>query len=591
MSQHREDPLTAVPEDELLDLFAPRRPDPNEFRAGVEQRIAARRAEQKQERDGGRDDTPAQSAVWRKVAALLPLDPMTQSIIGYGATKPLGKVLGLLALPALVLVGALGGFFAGALSIGRSRRDALPVDPSRLWGHEPGAAARRGGLHVFLRMASLIAVFVAPVIGGRAAFDALVLLLLLSMVGLVWTIRAFAQAGMLERRAVARQAMGLLNMVFMGGFLWFHSFHLVDPSALGMGWSTVVLLVGLIGCGLGMGWMFGLGGAGLVAMIVLLGNPLELTRTSPEELRAQLQELQLDPAKLTRWEEASHLHEALVALEEEVPDLSEVAQDLAIAARDGVDVHPVVWTSAARMGLLTDETWRVIAERDAYPIERVLERGRVSRTDYHEYRVPLILQTQGLSAAQRAELAGNVEAIWPEPSDHGALVCASSCLRRLEYLGETDRIESYREPALELLERHWVGSHGGRRFAHIGGFSSNIAKFQTSFHADTYEAVELMARFGAPEGIDLALLRSYLRTGSRKSGTLYERSPYLRATDRAAYARLLGEIGMPEVGLVGRILEERLLISITLIVLLCWAAILMAPRVDTRRGQAVGAQP
>ncbi|HTF87082.1 MAG TPA: hypothetical protein VK843_01650, partial [Planctomycetota bacterium] len=76
-----------VPEGELVELFRPRRADPEEFRRGVERRIEEKRAS-----DAARPapQNPPTSMWLRRAAAFFPGDPFTGALGG----AALGKVAG-----------------------------------------------------------------------------------------------------------------------------------------------------------------------------------------------------------------------------------------------------------------------------------------------------------------------------------------------------------------------------------------------------------------------------------------------------------------------------------------------------------------
>ena len=115
MSTHAEPAPDLVPEEELHDLFAPRRPDPDSFREGIDRRIREREEEE-----------PVESRFWRRVAGFMPIDPVILGLAGGGAAKGFGgKVFtAALALPILILVTTVGGFFASVRSLRRSVADA-----------------------------------------------------------------------------------------------------------------------------------------------------------------------------------------------------------------------------------------------------------------------------------------------------------------------------------------------------------------------------------------------------------------------------------------------------------------------------------
>ena len=585
-----------VPEEELYELFERRRPDPDAFRVGVEQRLEEqRRADEARGEDG--EDNTLRAAFLKRAASFVPIDPLAGTLAGSALGKAVGTKLlpTVLALPALVIAATVGSFVAGARSLSRSIAGALPAEKSiprsikkdKIWGQRLLGVVFAGGL---------IAMLLAPLTGGQLAVDVLALMLLLSMASLVVMVRGFARAGVLSRPQVAGLGVGLLVAVFCGCFLWFSAMPVADDrSTLGVGWCAGVVLFGMVAC-----WFAArrplLGslelGLGLACLVWL--NPVGVTRTSPDSIRSQLVGLQPRTNDLRRWSELAALYEALRATGEEVPDLSSLADEVARAIESNAEVHPVVWTAAARMGLIDDEHWRLLAsrQREAHALDRMLAgRGGINRTHYHEYEVPMLLAAREPSSEELDRLVAQVEAIWPETGDQRALGSADMCLRLLELLGRPDLVEARREAVHALLRDHWISDRGGALFTNVGGFTPNAAQFNTSFDDATLHGIELMARLGVPEDIDLWLLRGHLRWEARAGTLLFaEWHPFLKSLERAALLRLEREIGMPKRTWLEHLLAERLLIASLLIVLLCLVAIRLAPPVapgKRRRRDAV----
>jgi len=597
-----------IPEAELVELFRPRRADPEAFRRGVQRHIAARR-----DSGGGGDGTQgarAEGAVkdagggtWlRRAAAFLPGDPMVGALGGSAAGKLAGTKLfpAALAIPVLLLGTAAGAFAAGARSLKRSAREATPVDPARP-GPGMGLPVNRelglGSLTITaLQLGGLALMFAAPYFGGAWAIDAIFVLLLVSMAALAISVRGLARAGWFVRDQVARLCAGVLGSVFLGCFLWMGSFQVPDStSELGIGWSVAVVMLGVPLCLAysssilsvlaALGWF----------LCLLLVNPLGWTRTSPDALREQISRIELEPLDLPNWSQVAALHRALVLTGHESADLSSVARELEAAIeavdadpnawRAGVDVHPQVWTSALQMGLIDAEHRALLAQRDLNPYKLKQLRSEIALhlVESDEYAFWLLRDDLGLSAQTRASIAARLEATWPEVGKHGALGDALLCVRALDLLGFPERADALRERAQRLVVAHWVPS--APVFGRSGGFSPNPEQFRTSFDDSTWHAVELMERFGVPPEIDTRFLRGHLRTESRVR--LMDRKPELQARSRAALLVLEEGIGLPPRSVVQRVLDERLLLASVLIVALCLLAIRLAPGLDER----AGAQP
>jgi hypothetical protein len=592
MTRSKEQEL--YPEDELARLFEPRRPDPAAFREGVNRRIEERRRAADERREAERR-APLRSALLRRAAALLPIDP------GLGATG--GALAGAkwfpaaLALPALVLASAFGAFAAGARALARTSGSALPdVSPAKATWRPVRPVnsdmALGGRLIGFVQFGSLLAFAAAFLFGGHLAVDVLVGVLLVSMAALVVNVRGFASAGMLSRESVARLGVGLLAMIFTGCFLWFQSFRVADDtSSLGVGWSAGTVWLGVFAC------LFAarrsMKGAGLMAVLMLfvaLLNPFGLTFSWPSSVKRQLAELEPVASDLSRWREAAALFTALESVGAELPDLGPMVREVARTVDHDRDAHPVVWTAAAEMGLIDDEQWGVLACRkmEAYALDQLLaDHGAINRTTYYSYRIPMLLATRELSADQHEALVQKVDQAWPEPGDHAALDVARMCVALFDELGRPDRIEARSADAHALLRTYWVSGAGAPLFAKVGGFTSNPEKFETSFDDCTWHALQLMARVGVPEEIDLHLLRSLLRRESHAMFPLAEPAAYLDAHSRASLLYLERGLGLPPRTWFELLLAERLLIASLLIVGLCLVAIRLAPPGDPDRAGAL----
>jgi hypothetical protein len=596
-----------LPEAELVELFRPRRTDPEAFRRGVQRHIDAR-----SDAGGGRDGTHGASAdadkddagesTWlRRVAAFLP-DPMLGALSGSAVGKLAGAKLfpAALAIPVLLLGTALGAFAASARSLQRSASQAKPIELTRR-RHGMGLPVNRelglGSVFITaLQLGGLILMLAAPLVGGIWAIDTIFVLLLVSMAALVISIRGFARAGWFARSEVAHLCAGVLLSLFMGCFLWMGSFHVADPhSELGIGWSVAVVLLGIPLCLAYSSAMLSLLAVLAWFLCLFALNPLGWTRTSPDALREQIARIELEPLDLSNWRQVAALQRALELTGHEPADLSSVERELeaALEAADadsrkwtaGVDVHPQVWTSALQMGLIDAEHRALLAQRDLNPFKLKQLRAEIELhlVESDEYAFWLLRDEPGLSAATRTSIAARLEATWPEVGKHGALADALLCVRGLELLGFPERAEALRERARHLLVAHWVPSSpvSGRS----GGFTPNPLQFRTSMDDSTWHAVQLMQRYGVPPEIDTRFLRGHLRSESRVR--LMDRKPELQAHSRAALLVLEEGIGLPPRSVVQRVLDERLLLASVLLVVLCLLAIRLAPAI----GERAGAQP
>lgn len=596
MSEH-----DTISEGELVDLFRPRRVDPEAFRAGIEERLAKKREEG--EEGDAEVRTVEAPGFLRRVAAWLPGDPLTGAAAGSAMGKWASVKLlpAALAAPAILLGSAFAAFFAGLHSLGHSARQALPAGAHRR--RSRGRPQPHWVLHLIQLVAPLV-LFVPSFLGTTKVLDALLVLLVASMVGLVLSARGLARAGALTRESIGDLGTGILAALLGGAFIWGQTVLVQSDVSvvLGLGGSFALMAIGVVGCRvLGRGWTLE-GGPWLatvpmflvVAVLALtLTNPLGRLRISPPELREQLAGMDLDCTKLTAWEEAGALYQAMELTGIEPPDLGPVRRQIERALADPeLDVHPTVWSTAALLHLLDVEDYRCLATLpDEARSLRILERAfgaadaRVQRfNSWDRYMIPLIEVALPLDARRRARLVRWVEDCWPEAGRHDPLTRAALVVWMLDALGESARVEALRPAALELLRENWMPPAKADWLSRAGGFTSDPRKFHTSFAETTWNGVWLMARYGVPPEIDLEELRGYLTRESRADATFSDREDYLKAHQRAALVVLNARFPRPKRHLLERLLDARLFLTTILVVAMSWIAIASVPRQGVQRG-------
>lgn len=600
----KRDGRSLVPEAELEELFRPRRPDAAAFREGVASRIKAREAEREtEERLAERTARPARlhaaresSAFWRKVAAILPPD---LAIVALKAGKGWSAAA---LVPALALIAVFSAFTASLGSISRSTRNAAPPrGPTAPGGNSASRRELRlgAGLHFALQLGGLAAFILPLCFGVRWVLELILGLLLLSMLALVAALRGLSRSGQLERGAVLQLCVGLLFTVFSSCFLWTRTLRLADGgSGLGMDWGATVVLGGTVAL-LAVHRRsapranLALVGAGALLVFSLVFFPPVTMRSAPEHVRAYVEGETLHAGELRAWDEVSNSVEALAAVGASPARLEHVRREVARSFEADVDAHPRVWTAGARMGLVTREQWARLAERklERHRLESLLARsGPLLLPDYNEYELHMLLALRELSAEEREHIARRVAASWPSETTGRALNQLAQCARWMDLLGRSEWVDARRAEAHAVLERHWVARASA--FDRAGGFTSDPEKFPTSFADETLLGVELMARLGVPEGIDLARLRGHLRAESAWGGPFLDGHPYLSATERAALLRLERQIGLPEPSPLMRLLSERVLLGAVLLVVLCFVAVARTPAWRDPLAEAGGgAQP
>ncbi len=545
---------------EIYELLRPHRPDPERFAAGV----AARLAEPDAGRGADRGAAPRSRA-----ASWLPFDPT-------GGAWLASTFSGVLAIPVLLLGASVAAFGAGVRAIGSARRGAA--------GSAGPAARKRDARPYWMSLLPVGALVVAasPAVFGQWAIDVVVAIVTASMFGLVAVIRRSARIGLHSRGAMARFGAELLAALFGACFLWTQAMGQVyAESAVGVGAAAGVCLFGAGLLGLvawregSVRWFGGVWGVGWFALIVLM-NPFGVTRATPAALREFVATFDGAPTQLRGWEALSHAFEALAAVDAPTPAPERLRAALRAAIAAGDDVHPTVWTTAAVAGALEVADWRqVVAPRlMTYRLDQWLARkGPLHQSNYAEFELVALLATREPTAAEREWLAARIVQSWPQVDEPGALGRAVACVRWLELLGRADLVAERRAAAHEILVRGQISRAEVGLFVIAGGFTDFPASIRMSLPGPTWHAVDLMARVGVPEGVDLPLLRDYLRRESRAFPLFVDWMPELRTTARAALLRLEREIGLPGRTFLAAVLAERLLIATSLIVALCLLAV------------------
>jgi len=575
-----------VSEAELLELFRRRRPEADQFRAGVERRLRERAQEAQEERAQRSEPRNLRAESVRRAAALVALDPA-----GPGATPlALGKMLSAaLLVPFLLVALHVVSFLAGARELRRSIGTALPVR-----GEPKSSSVRLGEGSRSLKLGALLvgllqtggALFVLlPALGGQSwALDGLALLFVVAAAGLVLSVRGFAESGWLTPKQVTGLVTTLLIALFAGVFLWIGPLNVPDSdSAFGFGASAGVVLAGTLLCPLlarRRSLPHVLGASAWVLGLLLFLNPIGCTFSTPASIARQIEALELGQGELKGWKEAGLAQAVLRDLGHEAPQLTEARARLEQALEAGENLHPIVWSAADELGLVSTDMWRTLAAQgsEGRKLDTLLRiPGKLNLPDYNEYQFAMLLAARPLSAEQHAHLLARVEASWPESGTHAPLAAALFCVRLLDRLGAPERAEARRAQVHELLRAHWIRGDRVVPFRQLGGFTTDPRQFQTSLEGPTLDALLLMQRLGVPAEIDLCLVRSYLRSTSRAFPLLFEMFPYLHLDTRAGLLLIEEGLALPPRGWLATLLGERLLIAALLIVALCALAVRLTP--------------
>lgn len=614
-ARKRADELDEQLERDLAEWIGAQRGEPAAFRAGVERRIAEAERARAARGDGGEQNARAGAATeargvqresgaratlrsgaaledvaasdagdppsWvRKAAAWLPPDSsalLLSSGKGWSAA---------LLLPLLVFGAAFSVFFAGLRSIDRSVREAAPT-PAKRPGDLPNIAAQSGPGR-FVAWAQLVvplsgvAIVFAPLFGaGRWVVDVLIAVISVAMLSLAVQVRGLARAGLLERRFVAQVCVGALMHLLCGCFLWIQSLRIEAAHSIT---TPVTAIVGVLGAMALVVWqrrsipLYGLVFASLLPA-AFFATPLP---TEPaQRLREFVLATKLHANELSDWSAVDASVASLRACGEPTSDLEKLREEVRYALEHELDAHPAVWTAAARMGLVTDEQWRQLSTRklESFRLAQLLIRPEpLHLHDHDEYQVHMLLATRELSAEERSRLAERVDRSWPALDAKLALEPTLACVRWLDLLGHGERVDARREQLQALLLRHWVDPQ--RRGRSSGGFASLPNEHRVSSAPPTFVAVQLIARVGAPEGLDLGALHDHLRRETRRTLLSAPLPIAHKALDFSALLLLERQIGLPELSWFERLIAERVLLAVALILALCVYAIRAAPERD-----------
>jgi hypothetical protein len=577
-------------EAELLELFEPHRPDPQAFREGVQKRIAKLRGERGDRENGDEPESPngerdeklesRQAPAWvRKVASFFPPDfgaLLLSSGKGWSAA---------LLLPALTLGALFGAFFMGKRSIARSVREAAPAPapPPRGESEAPRNLAQRVGS----LMAGSISVLLYVLLwfeGDSASVsvvDVFLLLLLSSILAVTVQIRGASRAGMLDRDTVLGVCGGVLSTMGFGcWFLVFPPHHAWNSeSVLGAHAAIAVIIVASFALALRFTDISRLRAISHLAMSGLWFAAFVpvFTLSTPGDIRSFAESQPLDASHWNAWDEVASSVEALRGTGAHDPDLAPMREELERAIRDGRSVPYVVWTAGARTDTIDREHWRLLADRPehAQRLRALLEEdGPLLWRADDDYALTMLLATRELSDDERTRLTERVVLSWPGPEHLDPLARMKQCVRWFDVLERSELAEDRRAEVHEVLSRCWVRD-SERQGESSGGFRKNDHR-EVSVET-TVDAVELIARFGAPSEIDLLRVRGSLRSHAARKGLFSDDDPVRKAPARAALLRLEGQIGLPERSWFEAILAERLLIGVLLLVALCWTAVGSAP--------------
>ena len=380
-------------------------------------------------------------------------------------------------------------------------------------------------------------------------------------------------------------------------FTWVVVFIAATHSGVGahegaaVGYSVALLILGSLAFFMLSGWPKKRRFEGLCSMCFLLVSLalLPVTRSSTASLYSRLEALEgvlgegglHDHDEVQAFHHAAAIYEALVAAGTVSPDLSGLSAQISACLAEGKDIAPSVAGSALAMGLLSENDIQRLLEIRSPAINELtadIERqaadgdstGISPRTYTHD-DIRLFVAAGDLNDGDQAALTEIVMKEWPGGREYWALHYAMGCVRSLELLGRDDLVQSKLEATQAQLTERWMKPKRIGWFGEAGGFRKAVDYEIGSPIKETCEAVELMARFGIPDGVDPFLLRGYLQHEASVSPgiAMFFPDDHSHSYALAALHRLDHQIGMPKRDWLARLLAQKLILITAIILLMC----------------------
>jgi|GEM_PF-3350640 len=466
---------------------------------------------------------------------------------------------------------------------------------ARKWGlnREPGF-----WLWCTWYFAAFVAILALPWLLARVPANLYLLAALPSMPFVVWTVGRLSRAGLAHRTLVGS---------VVAQWVFWHTFMLImlaqetlylDRGVLHPRWTVICLFGAYIICQVVTLRSARLGrerfaaGIGLFIGILFLGGPLYAglleKSASPSDLAAWVAKQDPSPEWTPHWAELAGVTEQIGLSGGEEPDLERPRQRFHDAMErwmqggpDEDPVNPYILAAAARMGFLTDREAEFLSETRR-------ARGLVEpeRALFHPGQllayVTALEMTGRLRPDVRESLARRLPFEWERQWELGRMDADDmlEICRLAEKVDAGPMLSDFQGNVHTLLRRMWIDPKNSEILGarHAGGFGAGFEPPEkSSGERYTWNAVELIARFGMPEGIDARALRLHL-DGSNLPHGLFLRLFKTHVKREAALLRF-ASLEIPEAPLHPRdlIRSERLLLTALLLGLLCITVILRAP--------------
>jgi hypothetical protein len=528
--------------DELFEALGELRPDADEFRQGVQERIDAAGLSGSAGRVHSMASVPSFA---RRAAAFLPPVLLPKSIAKLGLGTPVASKLGAKWVPGVVLFPAisilmicftllLGLRLVLTQSSGPQRQDEREARA------ETGAWWRRFGIPVLLLLgASVWLMFEVP-------GDAFTLLITISTVAFLGVYASLSRAGLATRREVGARA-GAAMFWLVGLSMSLATSSRGIGISLWGGWLVpLVLVIGGSLClylgepegkkrkGLGLlpvaaalgGIMLGprrflvMGGLAVCAIVGFQFIPQGKTEATPEDVRAWL-------ATYADGSRVQYLDQTVtnfLAAAEAPLDL----ESLGRAARERLDrelelgtFNDLYMSAFASLGFLEDQDYeRFVDQRD---IDKLLSSARIRGGGEHV--VPAILahlRFESFTPEERNLIADKAIATLDPANQYANIDEVQWIVRLLDSLDLSDRLHELAPAVDEVLQATWCRTVNGEAAA-FSTYRGNIERDEDGEPTETRltsvwgpatsTSVWLMSRLGFPEWMsasDIGALDAYL---------------------------------------------------------------------------------
>ncbi len=251
----------------------------------------------------------------------------------------------------------------------------------------------------------------------------------------------------------------------------------------------------------------------LVPAILWLMRPT-LCPATPEQIKQYVESFDSAPYSSASWQQWEI--SARWAVESKLePDFAKPRQLLATEIAG--EQNPSVLSSAASVGLLSPDQFDQLREyasmrRDFVEVSAFMKNQMIPSIGLYEWVIRAAVLRNDLTPKERDFLEQRLHATLEAESDskYATLEELLQATQLLEVIGRPVKPERYRARIHALL----------REFHSLGGFFARAGGFRHYRHTpasmpgdpqSTAHAVELMAIYGVPDGLDMNWVRSYLR--------------------------------------------------------------------------------